>query len=151
VNVLERSCSAKSFPEPQSRWNREDAKSAKLGRKNGPSSKKWTVREGWILEREDTVNRRRKFSQEFKKEAVRLAREDGRSSKEVAEDLGIRADMLRRWVREFEIEREDAFRGSGVLRSEEDELRRVKRELARVKEERDILKKAVAIFSDKKR
>jgi transposase len=118
---------------------------------SGPSSKKWTVREGWILEREDTVNRRRKFSQEFKKEAVRLAREDGRSSKEVAEDLGIRADMLRRWVREFEIEREDAFRGSGVLRSEEDELRRVKRELARVKEERDILKKAVAIFSDKKR
>ena len=97
------------------------------------------------------MNRRRKFSQEFKKESVGLAREDGRTSKEVAEDLGIRADMLRRWVREFEIEREDAFRGSGVLRSEEDELRRVKRELARVKEERDILKKAVAIFSDKKR
>jgi transposase-like protein len=53
-------------------------------------------------------------------------------------------DMLRRWVRELEMEGEDAFRGSGVLRTDEDELRRVKRELARVKEERDILIKAQA-------
>ena len=97
------------------------------------------------------MNRRRKYSQEFKVEAVRLAREEGRTSKDVAEDLGIRADMLRRWVRELEIEGEEAFRGSGVLRTDEDELRRVKRELARVKEERDILKKAVAIFSDQTR
>jgi transposase len=117
----------------------------------GPSPKKWTVREGWILEREDSVNRRRKYSQEFKVEAVRLAREGGRTSSDVAEDLGIRADMLRRWARELELDGNEAFRGSGVLRSDEDELRRVKRELARVKEERDILKKAVAIFSDQKR
>jgi transposase len=117
----------------------------------GPSPKKWTVREGWILEGEDSVNRRRKYSQEFKVEAVRLAREDGRTSSEVAEDLGIRADMLRRWARELELEEDDAFRGSGNLKSDEDELRQIKRELARVKEERDILKKAVAIFSDQKR
>ena len=97
------------------------------------------------------MNRRRKYSEEFKVEAVRLARESGRTSKDVAEDLGIRADMLRRWVRELELDGEDAFRGSGNLRSDEDELRRVKRELSRVKEERDILKKAVAIFSDEKR
>jgi transposase len=97
------------------------------------------------------VNRRRKYSQEFKVEAVRLAREDGRTSSEVAEDLGIRADMLRRWARELELEEDDAFRGSGNLKSDEDELRQIKRELARVKEERDILKKAVAIFSDQKR
>jgi transposase len=119
--------------------------------RSGPSPKKWTVREGWILEREDSVNRRRKYSQEFKVEAVRLAREDGRTSSEVAEDLGIRADMLRRWARELELEEDDAFRGSGNLKSDEDELRQIKRELARVKEERDILKKAVAIFSDQKR
>ena len=97
------------------------------------------------------MNRRRKYSEEFKVEAIRLARESGRTSKDVAEDLGIRADMLRRWVRELELEGGDAFRGSGNLRSDEDELRRVKRELSRVKEERDILKKAVAIFSDEKR
>lgn len=97
------------------------------------------------------MNKRRKYSQEFKVEAVRLAREGGRTSQDVAEDLGIRADMLRRWVRELEIEGADAFRGSGNLMSDEDELRRIKRELARVKEERDILKKAVAIFSDQKR
>ena len=97
------------------------------------------------------MNRRKKYSQEFKIEAVRLARESGRTSKDVADDLGIRGDMLRRWVRELEIEGDDAFRGSGHLRTDEDELRRVKRELARVKEERDILKKAVAIFSDQNR
>ena len=97
------------------------------------------------------MNRRRRYSQEFKIEAVRLARESGRTSKDVADDLGIRGDMLRRWVRELEIEGDDAFRGSGHLRTDEDELRRVKRELARVKEERDILKKAVAIFSDQNR
>ena len=97
------------------------------------------------------MNRRRKYSEEFKVEAVRLAREDGRTSSEVAEDLGIRADMLRRWARELEFEGDDAFRGSGNLKSDEDELRQIKRELARVKEERDILKKAVAIFSDQKR
>ena len=97
------------------------------------------------------MNRRRKYSEEFKIEAVRLARESGRTSKDVSDDLGIRADMLRRWVRELEIEGGDAFRGSGYLRTDEDELRRVKRELARVKEERDILKKAVAIFSDQNR
>ena len=118
---------------------------------SGPPPKKWTVREGWILEREDSVNRRRKYSQEFKVEAVRLAREGGRTSRDVAEDLGIRADMLRRWVRELELDGDDAFRGSGKLRFDEDELQQLKRELARVKEERDILKKAVAIFSGQKR
>jgi transposase len=97
------------------------------------------------------VNRRKKYSQEFKVEAVRLAREEGRTSSDVAEDLGIRADMLRRWVRELEQERDDAFRGSGNLRTDEDELRKLKRELHRARLERDILKKAVAIFSDQKR
>jgi len=84
-------------------------------------------------------------------EAVRLAREGRRTSRDVAEDLGIRADMLRRWVRELELDGDDAFRGSGKLRFDEDELQQLKRELARVKEERDILKKAVAIFSGQKR
>ncbi len=97
------------------------------------------------------MKRRKKFSQEFKIEAVRLAREDGRASSEIAEDLGIRADMLRRWVREMELDGGDAFRGSGNLKTEEDELRKLKRELHRVRQERDILKKAVAIFSDQKR
>ncbi len=97
------------------------------------------------------MKRRKKYSQEFKVEAVRLAREGGRTSSDVAEDLGIRADMLRRWVRELEHEGDDAFRGSGNLRTDEDELRKLKRELHRVRLERDILKKAVAIFSDQKR
>lgn len=93
------------------------------------------------------VKKRRKYSKEFKIEAVRLARQSDEDSVSVASDLGIRPDMLRRWVRELEKEKEDAFRGSGNPREEEGEIRRLKRELARVKEERDILKKAVAIFS----
>ncbi len=96
------------------------------------------------------MKKRRRYSQEFKLEAVRRAREGGRTSAEVAMELGIRADMVRRWARELERDAEDAFRGSGRLRAEEDEVQRLKRRLTRVEQERDILKKAVAIFSGRR-
>jgi len=96
------------------------------------------------------MKKRRKYSKEFKIEAVRMARESDGTATDVARDLGIRGDMLRRWVAEFESDEEDAFRGSGQMMSDEEELRRVKRDLERVKQERDILKKAVAIFSVQK-
>ena len=97
------------------------------------------------------LKKRRKYSKEFKKEAVRMARESESTASKVARDLGIRVDMLRRWAAELDNDSEDAFRGSGWLKTEEDELRQLKRELERVKQERDILKKAVAIFSDRTR
>ena len=97
------------------------------------------------------MEKRRKYSKEFKQEAVRLARESEEPASEIARGLGIRGDMLRRWVAELERDEEDAFRGSGQMRSEEEQIRRLRRELDRVKQERDILKKAVAIFSDQKR
>jgi transposase len=64
-----------------------------------------------------------------------------------ARDLEVRPDMLRRWKRQLEQDPVEAFPGKGNLKSDEDQLRRLQRELARVKEERDILKKVVAIFS----
>ncbi len=90
---------------------------------------------------------RRKFTREFKQEAVRLAASGDRSVAKVAEDLGIDDSVLRRWMKEHQGDPEQSFPGKGRLKERDEELRRLERELARVKEERDILKKAVAIFS----
>ena len=94
---------------------------------------------------------RRKFSREFKVEAVRMIRDGGLSLAEVARDLEIRPDMLRRWKRQTEEAGPGAFPGSGRLAPDDEEARRLRRELQRVREERDILKKALAIFSDRQR
>jgi transposase len=91
-------------------------------------------------------SQRRRFSDEFKKEAVRLAYESGRQVVDVARELELRPDMLRRWRKKF-------FGGvsSESTSDEAFEIRRLQRELARTREERDILKKALAIFSDRPR
>ncbi len=94
---------------------------------------------------------RRKFSREFKVEAVRMIRDGGLSLAEVARDLEIRPDMLRRWKRQVGEAGPGAFPGSGRLAPDDEEARRLRRELQRVREERDILKKALAIFSDRQR
>ena len=91
--------------------------------------------------------KRRSFDRVFKVEAVRLVTEDGRKVTEVARELGIGANQLHRWKRQFAEDGECAFVGKGRLTPEQEELRRLSRELADVTEERDILKKAVAIFS----
>lgn len=88
---------------------------------------------------------RRKFSEEFKREAVRLAYESGRRLVDVAQELELRPDMIRRWRRKL-------GGGQGPVGSTaEQEVRRLQRELSLVREERDILKKALAIFSDRRR
>ncbi len=88
---------------------------------------------------------RRGFSDEFKREAVRLAYESGRRLVDVARELELRPDMIRRWRRTF-------AGGQGPVGSvAEQEVRRLQRELSLVREERDILKKALAIFSDRRR
>ena len=91
--------------------------------------------------------KRRTYDKEFKKEAVRLVLEEGYSAAEVERNLGIGTNIVARWVRESEQDPEHAFPGKGRLKPPEEELRDLQRELARVKRERDILKKAVAIFS----
>ena len=88
---------------------------------------------------------RRKFSAEFKREAVALTGQPDVSVAQVARDLGIGANLLTRWRRELQTAGVKAFRGQGVARDEE--VARLKRELARVRRERDFLKDAAAYFA----
>lgn len=90
---------------------------------------------------------RRKFTKEFKEDAVGLALEEGRSVASVARGLGIHETLLHRWKAQHKTNGVDAFPGKGNLQPKDEEWRKLKRELADVKEERDILKKALAIFS----
>jgi transposase len=90
---------------------------------------------------------RRNYDNEFKREAARLVIEEGRKASEVERNLGIGKNIVSRWVKEFKEDQEYAFPGKGRLKEPEEEVRSLRRELERVKRERDILKKAVAIFS----
>jgi transposase len=89
---------------------------------------------------------RRQFTEEFKREAVKLARQPGASKAGIARDLGINANMLARWAREQEGKSVQASRGKNEAVSTE-EFERMRRELAKVKTERDILKKALGYFA----
>ena len=89
--------------------------------------------------------KRRKFSQEFKRGAVEQARQPGVSCAQVARELGIDANLLARWKREADTQGRLAFGGSGKPRDEE--IARLKRELARVKKERDFLRDAATFFA----
>ncbi len=93
--------------------------------------------------------KRRAYSHEFKVEAIRLMRESGRPISHLARELGIRADMLRAWKQQSE--GEVGLRSEAVVESggavESDEVRRLKRELEIVRQERDFLKKAAAYFA----
>lgn len=88
---------------------------------------------------------RRKFSEEFKREAVGLSRQPNANVAQIAQDLGIGANLLWRWRRELETSGKKAFPGVGVARDEE--ILALKRELARVKKERDFLRDAAAFFA----
>ena len=90
---------------------------------------------------------RKQYTREFKMEAVRLVETSGKSVSQIERELGIGKGNLWRWRREFAEDREQAFPGHGRLTPEQEELRRLKRELEIVRQQRDILKKAVAIFS----
>jgi transposase len=89
---------------------------------------------------------RRSFSREFKLEAVKLVRERGVSVTQAAKDLGISQSVLGRWVREASADPKRAFPGRGQLKPDDAEVARLKRELARTKAERDILKKTIGFF-----
>ena len=88
---------------------------------------------------------KKQYTKEFKEEALRLLGTSGKSARELEVDLGIGTGNLSRWKRESSQANLIAFPGNGNPRDEE--LFRLKKELALVKEERDILKKVVAIFS----
>ena len=98
------------------------------------------------------MGERKKYTREFKIEALRLFNTSGKSGHEIEADLGIGGGMLYRWRKQLAAEGTEglrAFPGNGNPRDEE--LARLRKELAIVKEEREILRKAVAIFSRPKR
>ena len=82
---------------------------------------------------------RKKYTREFKEDAVRLVTEQGYNQSEAARNLGIDRGMLGRWVKEFRDDEREAFRGNGKRTPEQDELRQLRQENRRLKMERDIL------------
>ena len=90
---------------------------------------------------------RRKFSREFKLEAVRLVRERGVTAAQAARDLDVHENVLRKWVREFDADPRQAFPGPGQMKPEQLEIDRLRKEVAKLKAERDILKKTAAYFA----
>ena len=94
--------------------------------------------------------KRRSFSEEFQLEAARLVREGKRSIASVARELDVHETSLSRWVKQYDIDRGQG--PEGALNTEErEELRRLRRETKRLREERDILGKATAFFAKEKR
>ncbi len=90
---------------------------------------------------------RRKFTREFKLEAVKLIRDRGVSVAQASRDLGVHGTVLRTWVKAFAGDPVQAFPGHGQIKPEQAEIARLKREVTKLKAERDILKKAAAYFA----
>ena len=91
--------------------------------------------------------RRKRYAREFKLEAVRLLAGQDMTIAQASRDLGISRSLLGRWKKELQDDNSQAFPGKGHLRPEEEELRRLRRENALLRQERDILKKAAAFFA----
>ena len=87
---------------------------------------------------------RRKFTKEFKAETVALIRQSGKSIAEICRDMGLPESSVHRWLAQAEI---DAGQRDGLTTSEREELFRLRRELRVVREERDVLAKAIAFFT----
>ena len=90
---------------------------------------------------------RRRFSREFKIEAVRLVKDRGVSVAQAARDLDVHENVLRKWVKEFGADPAHSFPGHGQMKPEQQEIERLRREVVKLKAERDILKKAAAYFA----
>ena len=88
-----------------------------------------------------------KFTREFKLEAVKLIKERGVSVAQAARDLGVNDGMLCSWVRQLADAPEQFFPGQGQMKPEQAETDRLRREVTKLKAERDILKKAAAYFA----
>lgn len=90
---------------------------------------------------------RRSYDREFKISAVKLVLETGKSVKSIAAELGISENSLFNWKKKYMEDAKHAFPGKGHMKPEQEELRKKDREIAKLKMERDILKKAIAYFT----
>ncbi len=93
------------------------------------------------------IKQKRRFTAEFKREAVRLAETSDKPTTVVARELGLRANQIHKWKRQIELKGDEAFPGQGQGSSLQAENAQLKRELAAAKEEVEILKKAAAYFA----
>ena len=94
---------------------------------------------------------RRKYTKDFKMEAIQLVEQGSGNASEVARNLGVPPNLLNRWIRENREDSQYSFPGLGKLKEPDEQLRKLQKELADTKMERDILKKALAIFSKQSR
>ena len=90
---------------------------------------------------------RKKYSKEFKLDAISLVLDQGYTRTEAARSLGINANMLGRWVKERQSDDGQAFRGNGKLTPDQEEIRKLKSQVRRLEMEKDILKKATVFFA----
>ena len=98
------------------------------------------------------IKKRRKFSRDFKMDVVNMIKTGDKSVGELSKELDIHEVTLYSWVRKYDEDKEESFPGEGNLKASDEELRKLRKQLADVTEERDILKKAISIFSkDQKR
>jgi transposase len=89
----------------------------------------------------------RTYTAEFKREAVRLAQTSGKPIAHIARELGISDTSIHDWRKQLAAHGSEAFPGSGHQTAQDEELRRLKRELEMTRQERDILKKALMVFA----
>ena len=97
------------------------------------------------------TKKQQKYSKEFKLETIELARTSGKKDSQVERELGLSRGCLYNWRKEVERDGVQAFPGKGRLKADEAYVRGLERELAIVQQERDILKKALAIFTRSQR
>jgi transposase len=90
----------------------------------------------------------KRYDREFKLGAVRLVVEEGKSIAQVANDLGISDKSLYTWVAQFKADAEASFPGSGKLKPQDDELKRLREEVRILRMERDLLKKTLPLFME---
>jgi transposase len=90
---------------------------------------------------------RRQFSREFKLEAVTLVKERGVAVAQAARDLDVHENVLRKWIRDAAADPQHAFPGQGVMKPDQAELERLRKENAKLRMERDLLKRAAAYFA----
>ncbi len=94
---------------------------------------------------------RRRFTREFKLEAVRQVMSGGRTQKRVAEELGLNANLLGRWVKQHRVDPSQSFPGNGNLKARDKEVEDLRRQVARLKGELSFLKKVSGYFAKNQR
>jgi transposase len=93
------------------------------------------------------LNKRKKYSKEFKLDAISLVIEQNYSCSEAAKSLGLAPNILGRWIKEHQADDGQAFRGNGKLTPEQEEIRKLKAKVKSLEMEKDILKKATVFFA----